>query len=340
MHSVDSMRISFVGILLLLFLLAGFVVVVLLLANKKTRPVGFALLGMGGIGMLLMLGLFTVRTTTVRVEGGDGVESVVQYLPHEEYPRHVSPIELAQAEKDFQAIVPMTELVKKLEEGDAKSTASSAEEELKETAKKAIVKGDGADANSDENRSAKEEIPDWVMALPSNVGGVHRQVVDSGPWSELADCQRALDMKVRAAVEECVKELASEDLRRIVSVIPTLEYLGISNNWIRGNVVCSHPKPYEHESNSSVGPMKTVYVQLEFDPNDQDYLRQRYRDYVRQDRIAAVTAGGSFILGGIGLLFGLLKVDTWTKGYYTKRLFLGVPAAIIGVGALLALMVS
>ena len=35
--------------------------------------------------------------------------------------------------------------------------------------------------------------------------------------------------------------------------------------------------------------------------------------------------------------YGLLKVDTWTKGYYTKRLFLGVPAAIIGFVALAAL---
>jgi hypothetical protein len=30
------------------------------------------------------------------------------------------------------------------------------------------------------------------------------------------------------------------------------------------------------------------------------------------------------------LVWGLLKIDTATKGYYTKRLFLGVPAAIIG----------
>ena len=48
-----------------------------------------------------------------------------------------------------------------------------------------------------------------------------------------------------------------------------------------------------------------------------------------------VGAGAGSVLGLIGLVFGLLKVDTWTKGYYTKRLFLGVPAAIIGLLALL-----
>jgi hypothetical protein len=38
------------------------------------------------------------------------------------------------------------------------------------------------------------------------------------------------------------------------------------------------------------------------------------------------------------MAWGLLKIDSWTKGYYTKRLFIGVPAVIIGIIALLALV--
>jgi hypothetical protein len=53
-----------------------------------------------------------------------------------------------------------------------------------------------------------------------------------------------------------------------------------------------------------------------------------------------VGAGAGSILGLLGLIYGLLKVDTWTRGYYTKRLFLGVPAAIIGLLALLGYAVS
>ena len=49
-----------------------------------------------------------------------------------------------------------------------------------------------------------------------------------------------------------------------------------------------------------------------------------------------VGVGAGSILGFIGLVFGLLKIDTWTKGYYTKRLFIGVPAAIIAGLLLLA----
>jgi hypothetical protein len=46
--------------------------------------------------------------------------------------------------------------------------------------------------------------------------------------------------------------------------------------------------------------------------------------------------------GILGLLFtvwGLLKVDTATKGYYSKWLFVGVPAAIIGT-TLLSVLVA
>ena len=55
----------------------------------------------------------------------------------------------------------------------------------------------------------------------------------------------------------------------------------------------------------------------------------------RSERFAVVGAGAGSVLGLVGLALGLLKVDTWTKGYYSKRLFLGVPAAIIGGLALL-----
>ena len=44
--------------------------------------------------------------------------------------------------------------------------------------------------------------------------------------------------------------------------------------------------------------------------------------------------------GRIPQQVGLLKIDTWTKGYYTKRLFLGVPAVIIGGVLLLALVIK
>ena len=88
----------------------------------------------------------------------------------------------------------------------------------------------------------------------------------------------------------------------------------------------------------SFGPMKKLYLQIEFTPAVDRELRRHWDAGERRERVAMVGVGAGSVLGFIGLLFALLKVDTWTKGYYTKRLFIGVPAAIIG--ALLLLLIE
>ena len=60
----------------------------------------------------------------------------------------------------------------------------------------------------------------------------------------------------------------------------------------------------------------------------------------RTEAFKVVSTGAVLLLGLLGGVFGLLKVDTWTKGYYTKRLFIGLPLAILGLFGLLALLVA
>ena len=58
------------------------------------------------------------------------------------------------------------------------------------------------------------------------------------------------------------------------------------------------------------------------------------------ERIAgvAVTSGG--LLAVLAGVLGLIRLDTYTKGYYTKRLFIGVPMAIIGIVLLFGAMLN
>jgi hypothetical protein len=110
--------------------------------------------------------------------------------------------------------------------------------------------------------------------------------------------------------------------------------MGIGIDFIRSEIA---KKEYVETVERSFGPMKKLYVQVEFSPSIDQELRQRWEEVRRQDRFAVVGVGAGSVLGLLGLVFGLLKVDTWTKGYYTKRLFFGVPAAIIGLITLLGL---
>ncbi len=113
--------------------------------------------------------------------------------------------------------------------------------------------------------------------------------------------------------------------------------MGIGIDFIRREIA---RKEYVETVERSVGPMKQLYVQVEFSPSIDQELRQRWDELRRQNRFAIVGAGAGSVLGLLGLVFGLLKVDTWTKGYYTKRLFFGVPAAIIGGFGLLVLFME
>jgi len=120
------------------------------------------------------------------------------------------------------------------------------------------------------------------------------------------------------------------------SRIRKLADMGIGIDFVRREMVPENREYYESIEHD-FGTMKRLYTMLEFRPNVDKELLRRWDELRRGERFAVVGAGASSVLGLLGLAFGLLKVDTWTKGYYSKRLFLGVPAAIIGILALLGL---
>jgi hypothetical protein len=116
-----------------------------------------------------------------------------------------------------------------------------------------------------------------------------------------------------------------------------LQSAGITLDFIRREIAKDE---YLETVERSVGPMLKLHTLVEFSPSVDRELRNYWDSYRREERLAAVGFGAGGILGLLGFVYGLLKVDTWTKGYYTKRLFLGVPAVIIGLMALLALAVE
>ena len=110
--------------------------------------------------------------------------------------------------------------------------------------------------------------------------------------------------------------------------------LGIRTDDVWKAIVAKDPKTNESREyletvQRSVGEMQKLHVQIEFTPAFDTELRRRWDARERQRHLAQAGVGAGFVIALLGLAFGLLKIDTWTKGYYTKRLFIGVPAAII-----------
>jgi len=177
--------------------------------------------------------------------------------------------------------------------------------------------------------------PDWVVNPPKQIGNVRKFVVVSDPFLTVEECRRDADSKMQNVALNRACELSGAGTRR--SGPATLADLGLGGDYVRRELCTDE---YIDVVDSSVGEMRKTYSLVEFNESQDAMLVDRARSYTRQEGLFDVTLIGGGLLASVATLFGLLKVDTWTRGYYTKRLFLGVPAAIITALTLLALGVG
>lgn len=229
---------------------------------------------------------------------------------------------------------------------------------------------DAANSEVTVAKTATGEPPAWVDDPPKRVGNTWREVVVTGEYATKEECDRAADVLLLLSVYRHLLQLTGEpdslsgqwrpdlsihgsrvmvdgeyllaDQGRLVlegnpysARLQRLNDFGIGIDFVRREIAQDE---YLQTVDRSFGPMLNLHTLIEFTPSVDAELRRRWNEYRRDERLFAVGAGAGSVLGVIGLVFGLLKVDTWTKGYYSKRLFLGVPAAIIGVLALLSML--
>ena len=177
--------------------------------------------------------------------------------------------------------------------------------------------------------------PDWVADPPKLVGNTRRFVVSTDPFSTVEECYAALRDELRSVVHTRILEKARDANGGRPVFIPNLEYLGINVDYILREL-CPEDD-YIETVPSSVGDMKRAYALVEFSEMQDEMLVDRWRASARGESVKVVSTLSALVVAGLAFTYGLLRVDTWTRGYYTKRLFIGVPAAIIAVIALVGL---
>jgi hypothetical protein len=201
--------------------------------------------------------------------------------------------------------------------------------------------------------SKESRRPIWVRQAPKRVGNVRRDVIVTDEYATSEECEWAADRLLQLETFEHLQRLVGKPfdaqqahlmrdyVLRIEGHTPwflqELEKAGITIDYIHHEIARDE---YLEEVERSFGKMLKLYTQIEFTPAVENELRQRWQISQRQERFAIVGLGASSVLGLLGLAWGLLKVDTWTKGYYTKRLFIGVPLAVIGTFGLYALLLE
>jgi hypothetical protein len=215
--------------------------------------------------------------------------------------------------------------------------------------------------------------PAWIHEPPKFTGNVRREVISTDEYESIDECYRAADiyllLKTYDRMLQIAGQPAADSTRPSIAFqqggiitadghvvwhgihnphwgdprLIALNNIGIGTDYVRRFLVTKDPKnndprEYVETVERSFGPMKKLYLQIEFTPSLDNELRRYWDSRRRQERFWMFGAGAFYVLGFIGCIFGLLKLDTWTKGYYTKRLFIGVPAAIIGVWLLLIVL--
>ena len=183
------------------------------------------------------------------------------------------------------------------------------------------------DLVGDEPRDGPKPV--WVANPPKLVGNTRRVVVSTDPYVSVEECHVALREKLRGVVQTRVDELARAH-GGLHSNTPGINSMGITIEYILSEL-CPE-EDYIETINTSVGEMKRAYALVEFNEAQDRFLLDRWRDYARVESLEIVGGLLAFVVAGLAFVYGLLRVDTWTRGYYTKRLFLGVPAIIIFFG--------
>ncbi len=188
-------------------------------------------------------------------------------------------------------------------------------------------------------------LPAWIDDPPKRIGQVWREVIETDQYATVDECYRAADILMRLATYDHLARLVGMENHAegvLVSQslfdgrLEALDRFGIGIDYIRREIAKDE---HVEKTERSFGEMKKLHTLIEFSPAVDRELRARWDAFQRQERFAVVGVGAGSILGLLCLVWGLLKIDTATKGYYTKRLFLGVPAAIIGGFLLLSILV-
>ena len=120
--------------------------------------------------------------------------------------------------------------------------------------------------------------PDWTEGPSKRVGNVYRRVLQAGPYATVGECQTRIDPEIEQVVLQYTRDLVKAESRGH-GYARSLESLGISPQFIRENIVAE--EYYETVSSSVNDNMKTLWVLLEFDPRDNEYLLEGWRQSER-----------------------------------------------------------
>jgi hypothetical protein len=195
----------------------------------------------------------------------------------------------------------------------------------KEENREKVAKEYGTQANGD-------MPPNWVLSPNKVIGEVFRRTVDSDPFVTEAECRRQLESELLPkVVSNRLEQLLPSKVHRKVQIGDLAQY-GIGLDFILREICVDE---FTATVETSVGPMKKVHVLMEFGQWEDNALISKWMRHEGDIRLARFGKIAGLSLTGLALAWGLLRFDTYSRGYYSKQLLGGGVLAIIAVVAFL-----
>ena len=161
--------------------------------------------------------------------------------------------------------------------------------------------------------------PAWVESEPVLEGDLYKMSVASDPKLTPLEAEQDLIDKTYHATQDYLTNLLDKDATM---------HFALSEEFIADHIL--KEKHFE-TVDLPVSKMVIAHGLLVFDKNLRDEFRAEYQ--ATKIRWRMLQAGGlaALVLVVIGTLFGYLKLDTATRGYYSGRLQLTAGALILAV---------
>lgn len=185
----------------------------------------------------------------------------------------------------------------------------------------------GAPAEKPPAESAEATgLPEWVDRPGERQGTVYREAVKSGLFVTSAECEQAIEPKLRSAINEYIDEYLMPGAAAKVTIDDALL------NRLRKETYL------QTVQSATVGPMRQLHVLLEFDDQARSELTRRWHQTMVNTRLVRLALICGTVLGLLAVATAYLKLDLRTAGQVRGRLKLGAAAAILLVLAAAAVV--